>query len=112
MFGSISAGIHISYPRARAAIDAGDLGFIRRYRRQMTLSLLDEVDVCRLIAEKEPEELDAARLEWIGRFVAEANHSQPGAYQSVLQAFEGLRSDPEPAVARLKELCVTWGLGR
>jgi hypothetical protein len=103
---------HISFPRVRAAIDAGDLGFIRRHRAQMTLSLANEAEVCQLIAEQDPQSLEAARVQWIGRFTAEVNHARPGAYQAVLEAFEGLRSDPEPAVARLKELCVTWGLGR
>jgi hypothetical protein len=103
---------HIPYPRFDAALRAGDLGFIRCHRAQISLSLFDEADVCQLIAEQDPENLEAARVQWISRFTAEANHARPGAYQAVLEAFEGLLSDPEPAVARLKELCVTWGLGR
>jgi len=105
-------GTHISFARARAAIDAGDLEFIRRHRAQMTLSLAVEAEVCQLIAEQDPETLEAARVQWIARSAAEANHARPGAYQAVLEAFEGLRTDPQPAVARLTELCVTWGLGR
>jgi hypothetical protein len=103
---------HIAFPRVRAAIDAGDLDFVRRNRAQMTLSLPIEAEVCQLIAEQDPDSLEAARLQWIGRFTAEVNHARPGAYQAAMEAFEALRTDPEPAVARLKELCVTWGLGR
>ena len=78
----------------------------------MSLSLTVEAEVCQLIAEQDPDSLEAARVQWIGRFSAEANHARPGAYQAALEAFDGLRTDPQPAVARLKELCVTWGLGR
>jgi hypothetical protein len=103
---------HIPYPRFEAALRAGNLAFIRAHRAQITMSLTDEAELCRLIAEQDPENLEPARVQWIGRFTAEVNHARPGAYQAAIEAFGALRTDPEPAVARLKELCVSWGLGR
>jgi hypothetical protein len=102
----------IPFARFDAALRAGDLGFIRRHRAQLTLSLLDEVDVCALVAAREPPGREAARVAWVSRFAAEANHAQPGDYELIDAAFARLAEDAVAGVGWLKDLCAARGLGR
>jgi hypothetical protein len=48
---------HISYPRFKAALRARDLPFILRHSERTSMGPRDEIDVCELIAEKDPQHL-------------------------------------------------------
>ncbi len=61
MAGPGSALPRIPYARFEAALRAGNLAFIQRHREQFTLSLLDEAEVRRLIAEQELDGLEESR---------------------------------------------------
>jgi hypothetical protein len=103
---------HIPYARFQAALRAGQLAFIRRHAGQLTLSLADEAEVCRLIAAQEPGQLEEASAGWIKRYAAEAKDQRRSDYLVILRAFDLLKVEPELAIGQLKALCTVRGLNR
>lgn len=59
---------HIAYPRFRTALQARQLHFILEHSAQITMSLADEIEVCRLIAQENPDCLEPSSALWIGEF--------------------------------------------
>jgi hypothetical protein len=103
---------HIPYARFRAALDAGDLPFILAHADRFTLGLLDAVEVCRLVAVRDPGRLEAASVRWIRRFAAEAVEQQRGDYRLIVDAFDAMAFNPDLAAEQLAALCAARGLER
>jgi hypothetical protein len=59
---------HIPFPRAEAALRAGQLGWILAHEAQISMNLEYELEVCRLIAVQDPEQLERASAEWLVGF--------------------------------------------
>jgi hypothetical protein len=96
----------IPYPRLRAALDAGDLGFVRRYaREQGPLNLADALQVCLVIREREPERYQRAAVRWIGRFALEAREASVEDVRVIAEVLDELPDHPEAASMELGELC-------
>ena len=110
MFVSGRASPHIPYARFRAALDAGDLPFILAHADRFTLGLPDAVEVCRLLAVRDPGRLEAASVRWIRRFAAEAAGQERRDYGLIVGAFDAMVSEPESAAGRLAALCSARGL--
>ncbi len=97
----------IPYARIRAAIDAGDLDFLRRYAREDgKIRLDDALRVCLLIRDRDPERFERAAVRWLGRFVLEAREATLEEVRDAADALEELRTDADTAMAELAELCV------
>ena len=97
----------IPYPRLRAALDAGDLEFVRRYaREQGPVDLGDALRVCLLIRDRDPGQFERAAVRWISRFALEARQATLEDVRAAADALEDLRSDADGAMADLAELCV------
>jgi hypothetical protein len=88
----MSEGEHIPYPRIEAAIRARHLSFLLRHIE--SLGLREEIELCRLIAEQRPEQLEAASVRWI---------------ILIVRAFDRLLLAPERSVGELKALCAARG---
>ena len=101
---------HIPYARLQAALHSGDLAFIRAHAPELTLSLVDGIEVCRLIAGQEPDQLEAASVRWIRRFAAEACDQRRNDYLLIVRAFDAMAAKDEPAAGPLAELCAKRGL--
>ena len=97
----------IPYPRLRAALDAGDLEFVRRYaREQGPVDLGDALRVCLLTRDRDPGQFERAAVRWISRFALEARQATLEDVRAAADALEDLRSDADGAMADLAELCV------
>jgi hypothetical protein len=107
-----SRGQHIPYARFQAALQAGDLAFILRHSDGLTFGLPDAVRVCMLISERAPERLEAACLRWVRRYAAEAGGQRWDDYGLIVESFEDLPVEPQPAGDRLLSLCRERGLDR
>ena len=103
---------HIPYARFQAALHAQDLAFIQRHSRQLTIGLNDAVEVCRLIAEQQPAQLEEASLHWIWRFAASASEQQRHDYELIVRAFDAFTIQPDLATGQLSALCAARGLDR
>lgn len=64
----VSRSPHIPYPRFQTALQTRQLPFILAHSAQITMSLADEVDVCRLIAQENPDHLEPASAQWVSQF--------------------------------------------
>jgi len=60
---------HISFPRFKAALQAQDLPFILRHSERTSMGPRDEIEVCELIAEKDPQHLLPGSAEFAKRLV-------------------------------------------
>ncbi len=60
---------HISYPRFKAALRARDLAFILKHSERTSMGPRDEIDVCELIAAKDPQHLLPGSAEFAERLV-------------------------------------------
>jgi hypothetical protein len=105
-----SHGPHIPYARFRTALQAQDLAFILRHADGLTFGLADAVKVCLLISEQAPKRLEAASLRWIRRYAAEASGQRWDDYRLIVEAFDALAGEGEPASGRLLALCLERGL--
>ncbi len=102
----------IPYARIRAAIDAGDLPFVRRYAREDgTIRLDDALRVCLLIRDQDPERFERAAVRWLGRFVLEARDATLEEARVAAESLEELRTDANTAMAELAELCIRRQIG-
>ena len=101
----------IPYARLRAALDAGDLDFIRRNAKQLSpVPLPDALEICLLVRDEEPAHLERATVRWIGRFALEAPKATISDIRLAADALAALPVDPELAMERLSTLCVEHGL--
>lgn len=103
---------HIPYAQFEAMLRAGNLAFIRRHARQITIGLPAATQVCRLISEQDPAGLEAASVHWIQRFAAEAAGQERRDYGLIVPAFDAMMTEPELAVGQLTALCAARGLDR
>lgn len=103
---------HIAHPRVRAALDAGDLGFVVRHRERIDFGLAIAVEVLELFARQAPDRLEAACLRWVQRYAAEARGQRLEDYGRIAVACNALRSEPEFATDELVRLCEERGLVR
>ncbi|HUB76475.1 MAG TPA: hypothetical protein VL977_05425 [Solirubrobacteraceae bacterium] len=105
------AGQRIPYPRFRAALDAGDLPFIRTHRAAIgQVALPDALRICLLIREQDPERFARAAAVWVGRLAQEGRTVLPEHLRLALDAFDELARDPNRARERLSDLCAEHGL--
>jgi hypothetical protein len=103
---------HIPYARFRAALDGGDLGFVRRYANELApIKLRDALVVCLLVRDQEPERLERASVRWVGRFALEAPAASMADLRRAWEALDALPREPERSMELLAALCVEHGLG-
>jgi hypothetical protein len=105
-----SHGPHIPYARFRTALQARDLAFILRHADGLTFGLADAIRVCLLISEQAPQRLEAASVRWMQRYATEASGQRWGDYRLIVEAFDALPGEGEPAAGRLLALCSERGL--
>ncbi|MHB1539297.1 MAG: hypothetical protein ACYCUM_13065 [Solirubrobacteraceae bacterium] len=98
---------HIPYPRIQAAIRAGQLSFLLAHAD--ALGLPEEAELCRLIAQQRPHQLEPASVRWIRRFAATARGQRREDYATIVCAFDRLPLTPERSVGELKALCAARG---
>ncbi len=103
---------HIPYAQFQAMLRAGNLAFIRRNAERITMGLPDAAEVCCLIAEQDPASLEAASVQWIRRFAAEAAEQKRRDYGLIVQAFDAMMVQPELAAGQLVALCAARSLDR
>lgn len=103
----MGSGEHIPYARIEAAIKAGHLSFLLTHID--ALGLREEIDLCRLLAERRPDQLEAASVRWIQRFAASARGQRREDYILIVRAFDRLLLAPERSVGELKALCSARG---
>jgi hypothetical protein len=102
----------IPYARFRAALDGGDLEFIRRHAHRLPpVRLGDALEICLLYRDRNPRLLEAASLRWIGRFAIEVPAATIADVRQAVEALEALPRDAEGAMESLQELCLRHGLG-
>lgn len=99
---------HIPYARIEAAIRAGHLRFLQAHLD--LLGLRDEIELCRLIAQQRPDQLEAASVRWIRRFAAAARGQRREDYIIIVRAFDRLLLTPERSVGELRALCSARGV--
>jgi hypothetical protein len=98
---------HIPYPRFRAAIDAGDLEFIRRHSEEFApVRLSDALQICLLLRDQHPERFERAAVRWLGRFALEARKATIEDVRLAASALDSLAANPNSAMERLSALCV------
>jgi hypothetical protein len=108
----MSSDPHIPYARFHAALEAGQLGFIRAHAAQLApIALPDALRICLLVRDQDPERYQRAVAVWIGRFALAARSAGPEDLRAALDAFEALPDDPQQAMEDLSELCVRHGMG-
>jgi hypothetical protein len=98
---------HIPYARIEAAIRVGHLSFLLSHLQ--ALGLREEVDLCRLLAEQRPDQLETASVRWIRRFATTARDQRREDYMLIVNAFDRLPLDPERSAGELKALCAARG---
>lgn len=97
----------ITYPRFQAALDNGDLAFIRRHAAELApIRLADALEVCLLVRDQDPARLDRAIVRWVGRFALEAPAASIADVRDAADALAALREDSEGAMEVLSELCI------
>lgn len=97
----------VPYARIEAAIKAGHLAFLLSHVE--ALGLREEAELCRLLAERKPDQLEAASLRWIQRFATSARGQRREDYICIVRAFDRLLIVPERSVGELKALCAARG---
>jgi hypothetical protein len=103
--------LHIPYPRFRAALDAGDLGWIRRNAAALApIRLQDALEICLLVRDRDPERYVRAAVRWLGRFALEAPAATLEDLRLAVAALEDLPDEPEEAMEQLAALCLRHGL--
>jgi hypothetical protein len=102
----IGAGApHIPYPLVERALRTGNLPYLRRHSRQITLSLLDRIRLIELAADQEPAMVERDALDFIRQWTVEVPGAQLEDYQRILDAVNAVRHAPERAAAELEALC-------
>jgi hypothetical protein len=101
---------HIPFSRFHAALQAGDLEFVRRYRASFTLGLPDDVRIAGLTASQDPGGLEAEALTCIQRFAAEAPAQRVEDYARLVSAVRRMSYDPESGTGELLALCALRGI--
>lgn len=94
-------------PRVLAALDRGDLGFIRAHAAKLApISLPDALRICLMVRDQDPERYEAAAVRWLGRFALEAPAVTLEEVRAAAQALDQLREQPQAAMEHLAALCV------
>jgi hypothetical protein len=101
----------IPYPRVRAAIEKGDLGFLLTHARDLPpIGLADALRICLMYRDQDSERYDAAAIRWLMRFVAEVKDVSLEDIESAAAALDALPEHPNGAMEQLSALCVRHGL--
>jgi hypothetical protein len=96
---------HIPFSRFHAALQAGDLAFVRRHRASLTPGLVDEIRVAELTAPQDPGGLEAQAPVCLRRFAKEAAGQKLEDYVWLDPALRAISYDPEMATGQLLALC-------
>jgi len=93
------------YTNFQRALKTGDLLLIRAAAAELpTVNLQDALDICIVVAEKEPELFERAALRWLARYCLERRDANLAGLRQAADAFAGLTSDREAALAVLHRL--------
>ena len=99
--------IPITRPRFLAALDAGDLAFIRRHAAALApIRLSEALRICLMFRDQDPERYEGAAIRWLGRFALEAPKATFDDLQFALDALDALPEQPDIAMEQLSALCV------
>jgi len=101
---------HIPFPLVERAIRTGDLPYLRRHARQITLSLPNRISVCVLVAEQEPGSLERDALDFIEQWTTEVPARKLDDYRVILGAIDAMRFAPQQSAAELVALCCARGV--
>lgn len=97
----------IPWPRVMAALNAGDLEWLRANAgRYAAFRLPDALQVCLLVRDREPELFERAAVRWLGRFALEAPAATISDLEEGARALRAMRTDANAAMERLSALCV------
>jgi hypothetical protein len=105
----------IPHPRARAAIDQGQLGFLKEHAADLPrIGLADALQICFLYADQDRDGYDAAAAKWLKRFAEEAKEISLEDVESAKAALEALAlpTKREAAIGHLEKLCAEHGFTR
>jgi hypothetical protein len=101
----------ISRPRFLAALDAGDLAFIRSNAAALPpIRLSEALRICLMFRDQDPERYERAALRWLGRFALEAPVATFDDLQLALDALDALPQEADAAMEQLSALCVRHNL--
>jgi hypothetical protein len=99
--------IDISRPRFLAALDAGDLAFIRGHAAALgPIRLSEALRICLMFRDQDPGHYERAAIRWLGRFALEAPTATFDDLQLALDALDALPEQPDDAMEQLSALCV------
>lgn len=103
--------IGISRPRFLAALDAGDLAFIRSNAAALPpIRLSEALRICLMFRDQDPDRYERAALRWLGRFALEAPAATFDDLQLALDALDALPQEADTAMEQLSALCVRHNL--
>jgi hypothetical protein len=94
-------------PRVLAALDKGDLEFIRAHAARLApISLPDALRICLMVRDQDPERYEAAAVRWLGRFALEARRATIDDVRHAADALAALPEQPQAAMEQLSGLCL------
>lgn len=101
----------ITRPRFLAALDAGDLAFIRENAAALPpIRLSEALRICLMFRDQDPDRYERAALRWLGRFALEAPAASFDDMQLALDALDALPQEPDAAMEQLSALCLRHNL--
>jgi hypothetical protein len=101
----------IARPRFLAALDAGDLAFIRSNAAALgPIRLSEALRICLMFRDQDPDRYERAAMRWLGRFALEAPQASFDDLQLALNALDVLPHEPDIAMEQLSALCVRHNL--
>jgi hypothetical protein len=102
----------IVYPVFRAALEAGNLDFIRARAAELPpIRLSDALRICLLVRDRDLPRYESTALRWVGRFALEARTATLADVRAAAEALARLPEEPDDAMAMLQRLCLAHGLG-
>jgi hypothetical protein len=105
-----SSAPYIPHPLVVRALSTGDLSYLRRHSREISLSLPEQIRVLELAADQEPGALEGDVLCFIKQWTEEVPARRLEDYRTILQAIDVLAFAPERATAQLTSLCSLRGV--
>lgn len=93
------------YVNFQRALKTGDLLLIRGAAAELPMvSLQDALDICLVVAEKEPELFERAALRWLARYCLERRDANLAGLREAADAFATLERGREEALRVLQRL--------